>query len=133
MNSVTDYQNELDKQSLEKYNLSTIGEYLASPETEALYDFIFNLHSAMRSIGCVHQRVGVDYKQYVIDILSPKNRMVLLWLVTRLPLEHSLATTFIAQQQERDPAERTRLLNRCLELVKEIEELSNGATKTTAD
>lgn len=51
----------------------------------------------------------------------------------RRQLEHELSTTFIAQQKERDPAQRTRLWNRCLELVKEIEELSNGATKTTAD
>ena len=51
----------------------------------------------------------------------------------RRRLEHELSTTFIAQQKERDPAERTRLWNKCLELVKEIEELSNGTTKTTTE
>ena len=43
----------------------------------------------------------------------------------RQQLEHSLATTFIAQQKESIPAERTRLWNRCLELVTEIERLND--------
>lgn len=41
----------------------------------------------------------------------------------RRQLEHELATTFIAQQKERVPSERTRLWNECLRLVKQLEEL----------
>lgn len=44
--------------------------------------------------------------------------------VQRQQLQSTLATTFIAQQKERDPAERTRLWNRCLELAKELEQLN---------
>lgn len=44
----------------------------------------------------------------------------------RRQLEHELSTTFIAQQKEHDPAERTRLWNRCLELVAELERMNKS-------
>lgn len=46
----------------------------------------------------------------------------------RRALEHELSTTFIAQQKERVPSERTRLWNRCLELVAELERLQQGGS-----
>lgn len=47
-----------------------------------------------------------------------------------IELKIELATTFIAQQRERDPAKRTRLWNECLRLVVELENL-NGETTTS--
>lgn len=43
----------------------------------------------------------------------------------RQQLEHSLATTFITLQREKNPAERQRLWAECLRLAKELEELTN--------
>lgn len=46
-------------------------------------------------------------------------------------LEHSLATTFITLQREKNPAERTRMWSECLRLAVELEKLNNGTTTTT--
>lgn len=42
----------------------------------------------------------------------------------RMRLEREIGRTFAQQQKERDPAERTRLWNRCLELVAELERMN---------
>lgn len=79
--SVVDYHRKLDAESSDAYKTRTVTEYVPDPGTERLYDFIYNLHSAMNTIGCVHNRVGIDYKQYIVDILTPENKALLLSLL----------------------------------------------------
>lgn len=82
--SVVDYHQELDRQQLSHRTVPSVASYEPDPETARL-DFIYNLHSAMNSIGCVHNRVGVGYKQYIVDILTPENRALLLALLNPAP------------------------------------------------
>lgn len=51
----------------------------------------------------------------------------------RALLESTLATTFIAQQREQVPAERTRLWGECLRLVDEIERLNGSDNNSSSD
>lgn len=52
-------------------------------------------------------------------------------LKLRITLEHSLATTFVELQRERDPLERQGKWMECLRLSKELERLNENDTKHT--
>lgn len=83
--SIINYHTEMDQQS-DRYAINpSIADYEPNPETVRIYDFIYNLHSAMRSIGAVHGRVDIDYKQYIVDILTPECRALVLHLLNSAP------------------------------------------------
>lgn len=83
--SVVNYHQELDRQQPRHRVVPSVADYESDPDTARLYNFIYNLHGAMRAIGSVHNCVGIDYKQYIVDILTPENKAILLSLLDSAP------------------------------------------------